>query len=290
MLTQFVNTLIERISGISNAVSWKSYDESVNGAYCNHYLYPEEERNNAFFFLSTETGSGGSDCPRDLYRHLASLAGGFVYANTDGKLTLGQFGQPEFGTAEISTEEIEFDSCEIADYQLQLLSVTVQSDILDGAGNMAIWTSASDYDALSYFRIQVDSNPFLDGFTASYVRGDGSVHLDSDWTIANALWGFPASDDTHIRPFCCKVHKPKRYNLGQKIRISYQGLSDDAPRTYESIITSVTWTFRGGHTLACGGEDARTMADALRMSKSDKALKETRSRCTVLEKKIEALS
>lgn len=279
VITQFVNLLLYRLTGVPDMLSWQNYEfsENDNQRFCNEVIWNSESYLSPF--LSTESGTGNTDCPQDLYHYLAEIAGGFIYAKPEnGALTLGQFGQPKFGTAEIKSADLESDTYEIADFQLQLLSVSVQSEILNHSADMAIWTSSDNISGLSYFRYQLESNPFLDGFVAGYIRGDAEKLADNLWTIANGLWNSLANyaGGVHIRPFQCTVHKKCRYHLGQNIKIN----------GYESIITSMTWTFRGGHMLACGGEDSRVMADCLRASKGDKVREEARNRCAALEQKI----
>ena len=298
LLTEFVNSLIYRMTGEPNVLQWQDFDESVNGVYTNHFAFPSFGGGELFYFLSTESGSGLSDCPRDLFRHLARLAGGFIFANESGKLTLGQFGMPEFGTAEISESQIQADSCEIADYELQMTIASVQSEIDRGIHDDASFTAIPDYVSLAPMRIQLDANPFLDGFTAAYIRGDGQQIYSSLAVIVDGIWYFhhrfrTAGDFTeeggylgqcHMRPFSVTVHAALRFHIGQKIRIAYQG------EVFESVITSLVWNFRGGWELSCAGSDSRTMADALRMNRAGKSLNESRDRCITLGKRIFPLS
>lgn len=292
VLTSFTDSIVSRMTGTSGILSWKHYDSDQNGHFRNQYIWTNingeeveldgqdgRECREPSYFIYIENGAGSSDCPRDLFRALASIACGFIYAGTDGKLTLGQFGQPDFGTATITPDCIEADSLEIADFQLALLSSSVQSDVFDGAANMQIYTDLSDYLIYAPFRNAISSNPFVDGFTQQHVNPDRSDDgLRNLWTLAKGLW----VSGLHPRPFRCKVHKAERFQPGQAVRI----LPPGGDNFLDSIITSVTWTFRGGCTLSCSGEDSRTMTDALRMSKADKAIKEARNRCYALEKKI----
>ena len=293
-LTGVVSSLLERMTGEQNALTWKAYNESVNGMYTNHYAlggYYQTCSRELTFWLSTEFGSGLTDCSRDLFRHLAALAGGFIFADTDGKLTLGQFSMPEYGKAEIQESEIQQDSCEIADYLLQTIVVCARSEIEDGLYNGASSTSITDFSSLTPFRIQADANPFLDGFAAVWCRGTESYHFDDLSPIVEGLYYFHHrfryagnKDDViqtaELRPFSCIAHTEQRFHLGQKIGIHYQG------SYYESEITAATWNFRGGWQLSCAGADSRAMADALRASRADKALTEARNRCMILEKKL----
>lgn len=295
ILTNITNSILQRITGTENMLEWIHYDSTVNGDYRNQWIFAfinerwTKTDRNAVFFLSTETGSGNSDCPRDLFRYLAQLAGGFICARPDGKLTLRQFAQYDLGTVDILPENTEADSLEIADFAMHILSVTAQSEIMNAQGNPAdfmMWTEFSSYAALAPFRIQLSSNPFLDGFTAAWIRGDAAANIPDLGTIAINLWMTsrnPGSNiDLIIRPFRCKVHMQTRFEPGQHVRI----LDPRGDNFLETVLTSVTWTFRGGYELSCAGEDSRTMSDALRMSKADKALKEVRNRCSVLEKKL----
>jgi len=291
VLTDIVNSLAERLTGEHNVLIWQNYDESVNGVFTNHYAMGGYGNDLLYYFLSTESGSGLSACPRDLFRHLAKLAGGFIFASESGKLTLGQFSMPEFGKAEISDSEIQQDSCEIADYVLQTIVVTAQSEIENGKYNQASSTVISDYSSLSPVRFQYDSNPFLDGFAAGFCRGDSVSKYPDLGVIVNGLYAFQhrfryagnmqdVIQTAELRPFSCTVHSEQRFHIGQKIGISHHG------SYYESEITSATWNFRGGWNLSCAGADSRSMADALRSSRADKAMSEARNRCITLEKKL----
>ena len=92
-----------------------------------------------------------------------------------------------------------------------------------------------------------------------------------------------------VRPFSCTVHSTKRFQLGQKIKLSYRYFHETTAKSYDSIITAIEWTFRGGTKLSCGGEDSRVMADCIRSSKGDKVRKEARNRCRALEKRVQKL-
>lgn len=297
-MTGIVNSLIKRLTGIEdereNILVWGRYPETLGRIYTNHYIYSKENGRLATFFLLDGMETENSDSPRDLYRYIAELIGGFIYARPgDGQLTFGQFGEPLHSYQEIYTHEIEYDSCEIADFRLLLYSTYAQAEYSGGTAESAVGLNRDpDFTKEAVFRVRVESNPFLDGF-AQYHLEDMTVYN----SVAQQLWnglsmnmdGESTGNDWyqfHVRPFHCKVHSEKRFHLGQKIRIHYQAPEDAEEKFYESIITSITWTFRGGHSIACGGEDNRTMADCLRVSKADKALKEARSRCAALEKKI----
>ncbi len=276
----------------------------------NRYIYDPDHPtpvHSAFFPLYVPdgdyhklSGSIRSDAPRDALRLLATIACGFIYAKPDGSLSLGQFGQPEYGMynvvideetdtetvvdteAQISTSDMELDTCEIADYDIQLKNTTLY---FNNWYNCCLYVGddAADYLHHAYIRYEVKDNPYLDGFYERWTLYPPSGTSYDSGQLLRGIWNhlskYGYKHRIHetdklqtgyvIRPFRCTVHKAEDYNLGQRVWF---------PDTQqESIITSIQWTFRGGWKLACGGEDGRTMADALLASKADKAIKMIRN-------------
>ena len=312
-LTGLCNQFLAAQTGISNMLSWQNYDSENNIYFGNEHLWRDDGDGwhpKSMFRPSVylENGGADSDCPRDFFSYLAELTGGFVCTDPEtGSLTLGQFGMIKPGTAEIGMKEIEKDSCEIADYTISLYFVYAYGETKTGRWASGwTYTTSPDYENHVYIHWDLESNPFVDGYAAAYVIDSSSN--DKMTSVSRGIWeafyhrntianGVPGIEELRekskftVRPFRCRVHAQKRFELGQQIRINYQDIADSsAVRVYNSIITSIQWTFQGGHTIACGGEDSRVMADCLRASKGDKALKETRNRCAALERKIADLS
>lgn len=277
-LTSDMNSIISRMTGLSNFLEWKDYDTAKNGRFCNQYYTDDSHPDGVEleYYIEISGHSGSPDVPREIYKRFAEITGGFIYACEDGRLTLGQFGQKEFGTAEISASEIELDSFEPADFKVVIAQVGAGSKIAQGD---AVGTEASPNPDDVFYYFTVDNNIFLDGFAQLYINGAGGysvVHFDTLKPIASGIFNYLYwFHDFEIRPFRCKVHKPERFHLGQKIKIP------DGTQEFESVITSIQWTFRGGTVLACGGEDSRTLSGCSRYSKADKAL----MRCAALENK-----
>lgn len=280
-----VNILIARSTGIQNMLTWEDYNESANNnePYCGKWVYVHYPDNTwerttypQNFPLYRSNGLSTNDCPRDFMRYLAQLTGGFITTKRNGALTLRMFRMPEFGTAVVSESEMEMDS-EIADYRLVLQRVNVRSEIDDAATEEMDIQRTPEYDHVVNIRYLVESNPFLDGFVERWIHGEQTV--PNVWTIAHNLYysfHYYNNDMMQVRPFRAKVHKAYRFELGQKIQLTQGG------QTYTSLLTSIGWTFRGGYTIACGGEDSRVMADCIRATKADKALRELRSRFKAL--------
>ena len=321
-LTSLTNIFVESQTGIKGMISWHwqppGYDtltaaEKQNPRKiweaCNWYANSNildtskkpvtETRYNALMYLiddtmdeDNSTGSADSDTPRDYYKHLAALAFGFIYSRPeDGALALGQYGLPQYGTAYIGMADIEAGTCNIAEYTVELLRTMARVEL---EGNGDTWSSVThnspDYATASFQRYTIENNPFLDGFAKDFVLQHGY----SLSTIAYSMWRAryqPAdkvSRQYNIRPFSCVVHTAQRYHLGQKIQITYKREDEDKARTYSSVITSIEWTFRGGTSLACGGEDSRVLADCTKATKADRARKEALNRCRAIERRLKS--
>lgn len=278
-LTDSMNSMISRMTGFSAFLGWKDYDIETNGRFCNQYYTDDSHPDGVEikYYIEVSGHSGSPDTPREIYKRFAEITGGFIYACEDGRLTLGQFGQKEFGTAEISASEIELDSFEPADFRVVIAQVGADSKIAQGD---AVGTESSPNPDDVFYYFTVDNNIFLDGFAQLYINSAGEhadFHVNTLKPIASGIFNYLYwFHDFEIRPFRCKVHKPERFHLGQRIRIS------DGTQNFESVITSVQWTFRGGTWLSCGGEDFRTLSGCSRYSKADKAL----MRCASLENRL----
>lgn len=151
---------------------------------------------------------------------------------------------------EVHDSEIEIGTKEIAEYTMHMNYVQFES--YDGEF-MALANDFSPYRG----------NIFID-FTRNYFY-DGRVHFNN--------FGFDASNlepqanvykqlmQQSIRPFSVKFHKaidkPEHYpKIGQ--RITVDGKS--------SIITKLSWTFRGGWSASCAGGENRMLSQSARHS------------------------
>ena len=287
---------------------WRDYDKTQNGGieYCNNYLWTdhnvEDTTQNACFFLYQDDGVYKDDNPRSFLRWLAQAAGGFITVTKDGYLTLRQFVQPSLGDAVVYMADMELDSCEVADYRLQLYSTTVVYDDFQPA-----WAAGDvpNANGLSPYRIYVEGNPFMNG----YQKRMDNEWLSPVWGLAMSMYHYGENRNCIARPFRVKVHTTDRYELGERICFpdwhdlgEVAGVSvyrdtnaavyrDQNGQIYRlrggeplySVITSIEWTFRGGTVLSCGGEDTRVMADCIKASKADRAIREMRSRFKATE-------
>ena len=283
-LTRLTGVTLPAVSaGMRNVLQWSPYDTQANGNYCNEYVCSFNAATNAWEPTATPalvkpySGSSvsKSTSPRDFYRWAAELAGGFVTIRGDGLLCLRQFGMEELGTAEIFTSDMEADSVDISDFQLWLQEVILTPEVtgvdpvtfdMEDAGLIYDF----DYRNHAVLRYKIESNPFLDDLCAQ---------LSDAMPVAAALWrsffnaGRGGNQTLQIRPFRATVHKPVRFELGQKITLHYRDLHETAETTYQSTVTSVSWTFKGGHSIACGGENAHTAGGRV-ITKADRVSRE----------------
>ena len=282
-VTSFANAFSHVLAGIPDLITWENYNTAINGSYCNQWIYDENTKTEtaykARFSVWDGNGTSATDCPRDYYRWMSQLAGGFVTTTRHNTLTLRQYGMPEFGTAELHMSDLEQDGCEVADYCLQIYKVSVVPELKgeNWVSGYSTWTTPL-YSSRVPIRLTVERNPVLDGFCKRWIIDEKSV--PSVWTIAHNLWwAFHYHyGEIPIRPFRAVTHKQQRFELGQPINIYYRDTHETQETCRDSVITSITWRFRGGHTLACGGEDSRVMADCVRATKSDKVLRELHGR------------
>lgn len=274
-LTYITGTTLAAVSaGMTDVLRWDAFDTRVNGSYGNEYVCSQDPDTHDWAPTAQQAltkpyaySSGTkSSCPRDFYRWAAELAGGFITIRRDGMLCLRQFGMAELGMAEIGVPDVEWGTLDVSDFRLWLQEVqmipevTGVSSVTFGIGDTGE-TYDFDYRNHAALRYRIENNPLLDGLCARF----GSAK-----PFAAGLWrsffsgGVNGDQVMQIRPFRATVHKPVRFELGQRIKLPDGSLS---------TVTSVGWTFRGGHTLACGGENARVAGGRI-LTKSDRVARD----------------
>lgn len=306
-MTPHVNSLANSMTGLSNILNWGHYIEGSrneatgewvgNDLYCNHKTLQNESN---YYSLYVESDRYFSGSPMDLYRMSAQIAGGFIYARPeDGWLTLGQFGQKEFyrhdpdnpsssilvsqGTIQIYPEHIEQDSFEFADFYLQVCRISARNNLVEN--NPSGYPVNSQYlyypggieglplNECSPYDFTIENNSFVDGYVGIHVRGDMANpphRKDNLFHFCETLYMYLNDrSKRQLVPFRCKVHKPERYQLGQRIDF----YDENQEVVCQSVITSIEWTFRGGTWLSCAGKDERALSGCARLSKADKSIR-----------------
>lgn len=299
-LTRLSGDVIPAIrSGMNDVLHWAGFDEGTNGSYGNEYLFEKAPggSEDAWSWVPTaqtatvkpcmDSSGSKSGCCRDFYRWAAELAGGFITIGRDGAMCLRQFGMESLGTAEVSTGDIEWGSADICDFQLWLQSVELIPEVRIPEGGsvssvqfgMKDAGEIYDFDYRNHAALQykIENNPLLDGLCERWIVQEQV--LDDAKPLAASLWatffagGRNRDRVMQIRPFRATVHKAARFELGQSIVLHYRDMHESEETTYESVITSVEWTFRGGHRIACGGENARAAGGRM-ITKSDRISRE----------------
>lgn len=317
-MTDYTNSLAERMTSQQNILQWGHYVEgNGNAFYCNHYDLDSKENKFGIFSDSDKYFSG---TPMELYKKLAEIAGGFIYARPeDSWLTLGQFGQRKFyrhdpnnpsesilitdSIIKIYPEHMEYDSFEFADFYLQIYRITARNnyseknrghyypstDTFDVNGDHYPINSEYHYPTgwntiplaeCSPYEFILENNSFIDGYVSYHIfhganSGEHSVffpthHKDNLFIFCETLFNYLNDRENRpLVPFRCKVHKPERYQLGQRI----QFYDENNALVCDSVITSIQWTFRGGTWLSCTGKDERVLSGCARLSKADKSIR-----------------
>lgn len=256
--------------------------------------------NKAYVLLPKDiTGGYGCKTPRDIMSFLAQISGGCVQMIPSTQYTSDDIGgnvapvmfitplgyQPTKDDMEydsffktlwdepikIPYETIKLDSCEIADYDLHVQCTYIKTH--DGTG----WSCSSDLAPhAGNVVFDLSDNLFVTG------RYYHDMNDCSPFQVINPLYSHFASIEK--RPFkldCCPLFRelsqlPK---LGQKIEI------EETPGVWKkSIITKMTWTFRGGWSFSCGGADTRVLSQAARRSLASHAEERCKAHANVISK------
>ena len=285
-LTGYTNQFIQYATGYRNLLGFDLYHLNENQGFdvCNYDVQ---------ISIAMDSGKADTDCPRDVYKMLAEMSFGFVYADpdSDGHLTLGQFAEPRFGTAEIFANEIEYDSAEFADYRCMLQRVSAVATGADGIKDSYSQTlSSPDYSQYSYFGITVEDNPFLDRSYQLEIAKGHQARLFLRQIAENMYDNFHRSSHAFaVRPFKCTVHGAHNFHLGQKALIHYLEY-DGTIKNHDSIITKICWSLNGGQTIMCCGGDSRTLSETLVFSKGDRVRKDVQNHCDAIKRRTVGLS
>lgn len=181
-----------------------------------------------------------ADCPRDWLSWIAETLGGFAYADSDGKIAIGQF--ETLPTATIQNDCIQADTSDIADFTILLAGVRM-SEVWDGSSG-SVWFTERDGKPNSIY-IELSDNWIIQG--KHYLSGNAMDILSGINSVISAI---------PYRPFNATVHSDTMYHIGQCVQI--QDVDGDF---YSSVITHHSWTLNGGQKIECAGSDTRLLAD-----------------------------
>ncbi len=250
-LASNIGNLGYKVSQIVETVNEFLDAENKINVYVNENVINYQPSGVGYYLLPADkVGEISTKNPRDYISWLAELACGFAfmdYSSGTPFLTIGQFGEEILN--EVSVDEIELNSCEIADFIIQINGVwtNVYSGAFGGIGSCK-----------GGIVIDISENPFKDG----HWEQNGENAMDILRNIGGKIWGdLDNCNGLFFRPFSLKCHCQKYFELGQKIKL---------PDGNISWITSIKWTFRGGYTLSCAGKDTRVLYASAKRSLSAK--------------------
>ena len=226
-----------------------------------------------------------SDNIRDYFSWLAEYMGGFIHAKNDGNIQFSLFENPwayehrpefydpaapnyPYHTQETERTELvepqklyfsEFqqDSLEIAGFRIYLYSAKVITE--SKAWNYSPkFYNKLDEDGVINVETILQNNVFVE--SGYNVRLQYGVNADLR-PITEALYYYQIH--IPIRPFSGTYHGKQYLHLGQYIQII-----DKDGTSYDTIITNITWKFRGGQQIRCVGEDSRTLSQTQKRSQA----------------------
>ena len=250
-LASNIGNLGYKVSQIVETVNEFLDTENKINVYVNGNVINYQPSGVGYYLLPADkVGEISTKNPRDYISWLAEIACGFAfmdYSSGTPFLTIGQFGEEILN--EVSADEIELNSCEIADFIIQINGVwtNVYNGVFGGIGSCK-----------GGIVIDISENPFKDG----HWEQNGENAMDILRNIGGKIWGdLDNCNGLFFRPFSLKCHCQKYFELGQKIKL---------PDGNISWITSIKWTFRGGYTLSCAGKDTRVLYASAKRSLSAK--------------------
>lgn len=283
-LTGYTNQFIRYATGYQNLLGFDLYhlEENQGVDVCNHDVY---------FSIDMCSGRADTDSPRDVFKMLAELSFGFVYADpSNGHLTLGQFAEPRFGTAEIYDSDIEYDSGDFADFRCMMQRITAMATGAGGEKDGYSYTVTPDFSRYAYFGITIENNPFLDKSYQLEVEKGIDPHIFLSTITGNMFATFNRSTNGfEVRPFKCTAHGQHSFHLGQKVLIHHTDY-DGTELTHNSIITKICWAFNGGQTIMCCGGDSRALTETLVHSKGDSVRKDVQNHCQAIKRRTVGLT
>ena len=199
-----------------------------------------------------------SDCctesVKDFANYLAEYLGAIIMPDENGKLHFAYMGSRNCPIT-IDASNIERDTYQKSPFHVSTSSWRVNHD----SGIWTSWSVSGDFpENAAPLSIVVNNNPFWqsveDGTPESMVRGRTETMLRYMW-VAQGKVAY-IDNVPQINPFRCTVHVPYYFRAGDRVKIIDPITSEE----YNSYVTDVTWTFRGGQQISCAGEDTRTLS------------------------------
>lgn len=244
------------------------------------YEYPKIFINNTIrgrgFRHFHKDGMSVETSPREHIGFLAQIYGGFAYSKANGNISFGKFFRNGFDDTDVAFDinknTIEIDTLDVSDRAIKISPV--KQIYNNGYSQWHYYTSMSPNEL--YSNIILDNNPYLDGYyvenesiastdcevitqTLFRILNGGLVTIGNDYAVEENIECI-----TYIRPFSLKCHTQHRFFLGEHVLIP----SDKS--SYESVLTKIVWTFRGGYELSCTGGDTRMLSESYKNSQAKK--------------------
>ena len=177
----------------------------------------------------------------DILSYMATFLGGFVTCDrATGKIIIKHFGRTSVATIAPSKVYKGSLSCAGFEMGIEKMSVTVYDN---GAFSAYMANGLAEKSGNpNNIEIDISDNPFIE----TVYRQKGTDTVDNIVNITDRVMFLP------YIPFSCDYAGNPALEVGDCVTVQ----KPDGT-TFNSIITSVTYNFRGRHRLKCDGEDAR---------------------------------
>ncbi|WP_295219940.1 hypothetical protein, partial [Ruminococcus sp.] len=191
---------------------------------------------------------------KDFASYIAEYLGAFIVADENGKVGFCRLGDRE-PDIEINSSNIAVGTHQRSPYYVFPAMWRVCFD----SGFSNYWYASPIPSDAAPLTIDITNNPFWqyqeDVIPSDLYAGKTAGMIALPWDYI-----YKAATDENgkhlINPFSATVYVPYLFRVGDLVTIT----DPDTKEKYRTYITDVTWTFRGGQTISCAGEDTRTLS------------------------------
>lgn len=191
---------------------------------------------------------------KDFASYIAEYLGAFIVADENGKVRFCRLGDRE-PDIEINSSNIAIGTYQRSPYYVFPSMWRVCFD----SGFSNYWYASPIPVDAAPLTVDVTNNPFWqyqeDKIPSDIYAGKTTGMIALPWDYI-----YKAATDENgkhlINPFSATVYVPYMFRVCDLVTIK----DPDTNEKYRTYITDVTWTFRGGQTISCAGEDTRTLS------------------------------
>jgi hypothetical protein len=218
---------------------------------------------------------------RDYVSYLAEHMAGFAYADSNGRICLKKFpnGTPT-NFFEIPYKTCELETTEIADFTVDMHKITAR--FFNGT-SCSYWHGSGYPCGNVKTEILIDNNPFQNASLKFLIIDYGQdIHEMMYETVIHNIHNQISS--MIYRPFSLRCHVQHYFSLAEPVKIY-----DESGNAYFSVVTNISWNYRGGQDLQCAGEDTRVISQISCQSSAKRINQRTKTDINRLADRVKAL-